>query len=91
MPANGKVPHRCRHQISSNVKERRWRGADQAPWLNGNSLKMYDKGSVLRVETMITDPRDFKAFRAAEGDPDGPKEWRALPWGTADLPRARRS
>ncbi len=50
----------------------------------GNSLlKMYDKGSVLRVETLIRDPGDFKVYRPLEGDPQGPKEWR--------LPRARGS
>ncbi len=45
---------------------------------NGNSLKMYDKGSVLRVETLIRDPGDFKVYRPLEGDPQGPKEWRPL-------------
>ena len=30
--------------------------------LKSNSIKMYDKGSVLRVETTINDPREFKVF-----------------------------
>ena len=30
--------------------------------LKSNSIKMYDKSSVLRVETTINDPRDFKVF-----------------------------
>lgn len=30
--------------------------------LKSNSIKMYDKSSVLRVETTINDPRDFKTF-----------------------------
>ena len=52
VPASGKVPHRCRHEVSSNVKER-LEGVRIKHWLNGNSLKMYDKGSVLRVEGLI--------------------------------------
>jgi hypothetical protein len=32
--------------------------------LNGNSLKMYDKeGSVLRVETTIVQPKEFRIYR----------------------------
>jgi len=56
--------------------------------LNRNSLKMYDKqGSVLRVETTINDARGLKSYRATEGDPHGPKKWRPLRKGVADLPR----
>jgi hypothetical protein len=56
--------------------------------LNGNSLKMYDKqGSVLRVETTINNARDFRVYRAKEGDPDGAKSWQALRKGVADLHR----
>lgn len=57
-------------------------------WVNNNSLKMYDKhGRVLRVETTINDPADFKSYRQKEGDPDGPKSWRAMRCGVADLHR----
>jgi hypothetical protein len=86
VPASGTVPHRCRHQIRSNIKER-LEGVRIKHWLNGHSLKMYDKGSVLRVETLIRDPQDFKVYRAAEGDPQGAKDWRPLRRGVADLPR----
>jgi hypothetical protein len=56
--------------------------------LNHNSIKMYDKqGSVLRVETTITDPRDLKVYRRVEGKPQTPKTWRRLRKGVADLPR----
>src|SRR5436309_397147 len=86
VPASGKVPHRCRHEVTSNLKER-LEGARIKHWLNGNSLKMYDKGSVLRVETLIREPDDFQVYRAAEGDPDGPQGWRPLRKGIADLHR----
>ena len=56
--------------------------------VKGNTLKMYDKqGSVLRVETTINDARDLKCYRSAEGAPDGPKSYRPLRKGVADLPR----
>jgi hypothetical protein len=86
VPASGKVPHRCRHQVSSNLKER-LEGMRIKHWLNGNSLKLYDKGSVLRAETLIREVGDFKVYRAAEGHPEGPLDWRPLRLGIADLHR----
>jgi hypothetical protein len=86
VPASGKVPHRCRHEVSTNVKERR-EGVRIKHWLNGNALKMYDKGSVLRVEGLIREPGDFKVYRPLEGAPEGPKDWRPLRKGIADLHR----
>lgn len=84
--ASGQVPHRCRHEVSSNLKERR-EGIRIKHWLNGNSLKMYDKSSVLRVETLIRDPQDFKVYRPVEGAPDKPLDWRPMRKGIADLHR----
>jgi hypothetical protein len=84
VPASGKVPHRCRHEVSSNVKER-LEGVRLKHWLNNNSLKMYDKGSVLRIETTLREPGIFKVYRAAEGAADGPKDWRPLRKGIIDL------
>src|SRR5258708_2126143 len=56
--------------------------------LNGNSLKMYDKeGSILRVETTIVRPKDFRVYRAKEGEPKGPKSWRILRKGVSDMYR----
>jgi hypothetical protein len=53
-----------------------------------NSIKMYDKqGSVLRVETTINNPDDFKVWRPVEGDPQGESDWRQLRRGVADLHR----
>src|SRR5262245_2408475 len=86
VPASGKVPHRCRREISSNLKER-VEGVRLKHWLTGNALKSYDKDAVLRVETLIRDPQDFKVYRAAEGDADGPKDGRPLRKGVADLHR----
>lgn len=56
--------------------------------VNRNWMKMYDKqGSVLRLETVINDPRDLKVFRAREADENGPKKWLPLRKGVADLHR----
>jgi hypothetical protein len=72
--------------VSSNIKER-LEGVRIKHWLNGNSLKLYDKGSVLRTECMIREPGDFKVYRPLEGDPQGPKDWRPMRKGVADLHR----
>jgi hypothetical protein len=56
-------------------------------WVNGNSLKMYDHGNILRAETTINNAKEFKSYRAKVGDPDGPKDWRVLQRGVADTHR----
>ena len=53
-------------------------------WVNGNSVKMYDHGNVLRVETTINDAKEFRSFRAAVGDPKGKMKWRVLRRNVAD-------
>jgi hypothetical protein len=56
--------------------------------LGGNWLKMYDKqGNVLRIETILNNPKDMKIFRRAEGDPQSPKRWRGLRKSVADIQR----
>ena len=56
--------------------------------VGANSVKVYDKqGSILRVETTINDPKGFKVYRPKEGEPDGPREWRPMRKGIADLHR----
>jgi hypothetical protein len=86
VPASGKVPHRCRHEVVTNLSER-VEGMRLKHCLNGNSIKIYDKGSVLRSETTLRQPGEFKVYRPAEGDADGPKDWRSLRKGIADLHR----
>jgi hypothetical protein len=86
VPLSGQVPHRLRHEVSSNVRERLG-GVRIKHWLNDNSIKLYDKGPVLRAETLIRAPADFKVYRPKEGDPDGAKDWRPLRKGIADLRR----
>jgi hypothetical protein len=59
VPARGQVPHRCRHEVSSTVQERR-EGLRIQHWLTGNSLKRDDQTSALRLEALIGAPPDFK-------------------------------
>ena len=57
-------------------------------WHGVNSVKAYDKfGQGLRLETTINQAGPFKAYRAKEGDADGPRAWQRLRKGVADLPR----
>jgi hypothetical protein len=72
------------------VKTDRRRGPDGVRikhWLNKNSLKAYDKGSVFRTETTINEPKDFRVWRGPENQPGGKKQWRILRRSTADLCR----
>jgi hypothetical protein len=78
-------PTRCRGQMSSTLKHRP-EGIRVRHSVNGNSLKMYDKeGQVLRVETTINHPEQFKVYRPTEGDPDQKLSWHRLRLGVADL------
>jgi hypothetical protein len=56
-------------------------------WVNGNSVKLYDHGNVLRVETTVNEVKEFRSYRAAVGDPEGQKEWRVLRRSVADTYR----
>ena len=61
-------------------------------WLRNNSVKFYDKGSVLRSEVTINEPGVFRVWRASERSPQGAKKRRELRRGVADLyPRAQLS
>ena len=54
--------------------------------VKGNSIKLYNKEeTVLRVETTINQPKEFKVYRAAEGGKPATKKWRAMRKGVADM------
>lgn len=85
------VPANFSGEVMSNLKERE-EGIRIKHWVNGNSVKLYDKaftasGSVLRAETTIHNGSDFRVYRPKEGDPDGPLQWRPLRRGIADMHR----
>jgi hypothetical protein len=73
-------------QVVSDLKDRP-EGMRIKHAVNGNSVKMYDKqGSVLRVETTVNQPGEFKVYRGTEAAPQD-KQWRKLRKGVADLHR----
>jgi len=84
----GRKPHGAfQGEIISDFKDRP-EGVRIKHYVKGNSIKAYDKGgSVLRVETTMNQPDDFKVFRPKEGDPDGQPAWRPLRRGVADVHR----
>jgi hypothetical protein len=86
IPLHGKVPARFAGEVQTGLLERE-EGARIKHWLNHNSIKLYDKGSVLRSECTLNNPKDFYVKRPKEGNPDGPKAWLQLRYGLADLPR----
>jgi len=74
-------------EIISDTK-RRPEGVRVKHSVNGNSIKFYDKqGSVLRVETTIVRPEQFKTYRKPEGRPKDSKRWLPLRRGLADFKR----
>jgi len=85
--AAGEVHGGFAGEVLSDVR-RRPEGVRIKHRLNFNSIKMYNKqGSVLRVETTLTHPRDIKVFRRKETEPDGKLAWRRLRKGVSDFPR----
>jgi hypothetical protein len=87
VPADGRVHGTFAGEVGTDYVKRP-EGARVAFRVNQNKVKFYDKqGSVLRVETTITNARDMKSYRSKEGDPKGPKCWRRMKKGVSDLPR----
>lgn len=84
----GKKPHPAFQGEVSSHYGKRTEGIRLKHRLKANSIKIYDKqGVVLRVETTINDPTDFTVYRPKEGEPDGPKSWRRMRKGIADIHR----
>jgi len=67
-----KMHHAFSGEVVSDVKKRP-QGIRIKHRMNSNSIKMYDKYSVLRVETTINNPREFKIFK--ETGKDRLKRW----------------
>ena len=80
-------PNGFRGEVTSTLKHRP-EGVRLRHSVNGNSLKIYDKqGSVLRVETTVVNPREFRVYRPAQGDREQRLQWQRLRYGVADLYR----
>jgi hypothetical protein len=88
MPSHGGVNGHYQGEVLSDLRHR-VDGLRIKHRAGANSVKMYDKagGTVLRVETTINDPSEFKVYRSKEGDESGQKQWRVLRSGVADVHR----
>lgn len=83
----GEIPANFSGDVHSTLRSRP-EGTRIKHQLNANWLKMYDKrGVILRTETTINNPKEFKAYRTAETDPEGTPTWRIMRKGVADLHR----
>jgi hypothetical protein len=88
---SGQLHQHFSGEVVSSFK-RRAEGVRIKHSVNRNSVKLYDKaytpkGSVLRAETTIHNGDDFRVYRRKEGDRKGPRAWRRLRRGIADLHR----
>jgi hypothetical protein len=87
IPAHGGVNGHFAGEVLTDFK-RRPQGVRLKHQVKKNWMKLYDKqGTVLRIETVVNDVSDMKAYRAKENEPEGVKEWRRLRKGVADLHR----
>jgi hypothetical protein len=83
---DGKIWTRFQGEVTSRMT-RRAEGVRLKHWINNNSIKMYDCGPVLRVETTINDPGDFRVYRPKQGGLEDEKTWQPMRKGIADLYR----
>ena len=86
VPVSGQVRQGFTGEVVSDVR-RRQEGVRVKHWVNGNSIKMYDCDRVVRIETTINNPEEFKVYRSSETDPRAEKQWRTMRRGVADLNR----
>ncbi|MCP5047461.1 MAG: hypothetical protein GY940_09840 [bacterium] len=65
-------------EMVSDMK-RRPKGLRVKHRMKSNFIKMYDKFSVLRIETIINDPKEFKTYKSVIRKGESKKEW--IPMG----------
>lgn len=84
---DGRVNPRFHGEVTSDVRTRP-EGVRLKHRVDANALKMYDKfGQVLRIETTINHPKDFKVYRTKSNAPAGQPDWLPLRKTVVDLPR----
>lgn len=83
-----KYDGRLQGEVQTDYKTDRWPGARIKHRMRRNWLKMYDKfGLILRVETVINDPSEFKVYRVCHHrDGTSSKGWYPMPKGVGFLP-----
>jgi hypothetical protein len=69
-------------------RRKRYEGIRNKHWINRNSIMMYNKSSsILRIETTISNTRDFKVFRRPDDNPEKYASWQLMRKGVSDLHR----
>jgi hypothetical protein len=89
VPLSNQVRKDFDGEQSSDFKKRS-EGIRVKHWVNGNSVKLYDKArterfAVLRGEATINHPAEFRCYRAKEGGIAEEKANRSLRRGVADM------
>jgi hypothetical protein len=85
--AEGHVPASYKGEVTSDLK-RRPEGVRIKHRAGKNTVKRYDKqGSVLRAETTLNEVKGLKSYRTAADDPAGPRTWRPMRKGVAEMAR----
>jgi hypothetical protein len=73
-------------EVLTDMKKKRWPGARVKHRVKQNWIKMYDKhGCVLRIETVINQPREFKVRRRGNRRGRAVIDWFPLCKGVANL------
>lgn len=73
-------------EIVSDIKKRP-QGVRIKHRMKKNSIKMYDKWSILRIETTINQPREFKIYRTVERKGQKVKIWVPMGKGISNVYR----
>jgi hypothetical protein len=77
-------------EVLTDMKQKRWPGARVKHRMKENWIKMYDKqGCVLRVETVINNPREFRVRRHGKRKGETVLGWFPMAKGVANMPRYR--
>jgi hypothetical protein len=81
----GRKPHgNFQGEVTTDLK-RRPEGRRVKHRMKRNSIKMYDKGSALRIETTINNPREFKVLRVTRTEKSFSRRWVPMGKGVANL------
>lgn len=85
-----KLHGRFAGEVLTDMKQKRYPGARVKHRMKENWIKMYDKfGCVLRIETVINHPREFKVRRRGKRQGQQVLGWFPLAKGVANMPRYR--
>ena len=77
-------------EVLTDMKKKRHPGARVKHRMKQNWIKMYDKfGCVLRIETVINNPREFKVRRSGMRKGEVVMGWFPMAKGVANMPRYR--